>query len=72
MTKGTVLEFISKDCKHEEHPQCHGNWAGLGFLATCSCSCHRQQKQKVLAEVEGPDANTIWKDQSSKEITLND
>ena len=71
MTEGTALEFRSRDCKREEHSQCHRSWTGLGFLATCCCICHRQ-KQKALVQVVGPGANATKITEPSKDVSKDD
>jgi len=66
-----VIDFQSRDCKGSMHKKCCGKWQGLGFHIICNCSCH-SKKEEALAEVVGPEANAIRRDQSSKDVTLND
>ena len=39
-----AIDFLSKDCKNNEHQKCYGNWVGLGFRVDCNCLCHQHQK----------------------------
>lgn len=43
------LQFFSKDCRNDKHSECSACWEGLGFVATCDCTCHKQE-QKALAD----------------------
>ena len=43
------LDFISKDCKKENHFLCRHQWEGFGFQIVCNCECHKKQ---VLGRVE--------------------
>ncbi len=41
MRQANLVEFVSKQCKKEEHIKCCGLWEGLGFKVLCDCICHR-------------------------------
>jgi hypothetical protein len=53
----TAIDFLSKQCKNNEHIACCGLWEGLGFKVLCDCKCHRKKEQQALAEVGGPVSN---------------
>ena len=36
----STIEFLSKDCKSENHINCCKIWAGIGVKVICSCTCH--------------------------------
>ena len=57
MTDDLFLDFLSKNCKVEEHDACAGRWTGFGAKVCCSCGCHGK-KGKVLGLVARPVANT--------------
>jgi hypothetical protein len=53
-----ISDFLSKECKKNNHALCHRQWSGLGFQVICDCKCHnREEKQQALAWVEEPLAN---------------
>jgi hypothetical protein len=51
----TITDFLSRDCKLNEHTNCHGQWSGLGVHVLCHCKCHNK-KDAALVRVEGLDA----------------
>jgi hypothetical protein len=53
----TAIDFLSKQCKNNEHIACCGLWEGLGFKVLCDCKCHRKKEQQALAEVGAPVSN---------------
>ena len=36
-----TIEFLSKDCKSQNHFSCSHQWEGFGFNVICNCECHR-------------------------------
>jgi|RhiMethySRZTD1v2_1073278.scaffolds.fasta_scaffold4460602_2 hypothetical protein len=43
------LDFISKECKNNNHSLCKYLWEGLGFQIVCNCECH--DKKIVLGKM---------------------
>jgi hypothetical protein len=64
----TVLGFVSRDCKSNNHVNCTGCWYGFGFRIICSCKdCHGNTETKTLARVWDPAANVIVESSLSSE-----
>lgn len=36
----STIEFLSKDCKSQNHVNCCKVWAGIGIQVICNCGCH--------------------------------
>jgi hypothetical protein len=51
------LDFLSRDCRNNDHNECSGLWRGLGLEVYCYCGCH--SKEEASASVERPVANAI-------------
>jgi hypothetical protein len=48
----TLLDFLSKDCKNNNHRYCDGKWQGLGIEVICNCTCdHNNNKYKKIQQV---------------------
>jgi hypothetical protein len=62
-TTGT-LEFVSRECKNNNHNQCRRKWQGLGFEVICSCKCNHFEK-KVLEEAGRQESNTTLRASTS-------
>ncbi len=45
------LDFLSKECKNNNHGNCNEKWGGLGFQVTCICACHHNKKINKVSEV---------------------
>ena len=43
MTNSTIVDFLSMNCKHNDHNHCAGRWHGLGIGVECNCKCHKQE-----------------------------
>lgn len=52
-----VIDFLSRDCKYNEHNNCDNKWSGLGFEVICHCTCHKKKEQQALGKVGGPVSN---------------
>jgi hypothetical protein len=48
MDKASSLQFLSKECKGNQHSQCHSRWEGLAIEVSCSCECHKSNDSKVI------------------------
>jgi hypothetical protein len=44
----STLDFVSKDCKQDNHQRCGSKWSGFGFDVVCRCPCHSIQKLEAL------------------------
>jgi hypothetical protein len=38
------IDFLSIDCKHNNHNHCASKWHGLGIEVICNCRCHHSKK----------------------------
>ena len=47
MDKANSLQFLSKECKRNQHSKCHTRWAGLGVEVLCRCKCHKGNDSNV-------------------------
>jgi hypothetical protein len=54
----SILDFLSRHCKVNEHDDCFGRWQGLGLEIYCYCKCH-DKKGDALTEVHEPETNAI-------------
>jgi hypothetical protein len=59
LTTIIVSDFLSRNCKMNNHNSCHGRWSGLGFEIVCDCKCGHNKKGMALELVGEPEANTI-------------
>jgi hypothetical protein len=67
-----AIDFLSKQCKNNEHIACCGLWEGLGFKVLCDCKCHKKkEQQQALAEVVGPETNAV-ENKPSLEVKQDD
>lgn len=57
MTNSTVIDFLSMNCKHNEHNYCASRWHGLGIEVICNCRCHLRKKEGTLRLVREPVSN---------------
>jgi hypothetical protein len=49
-----IFDFLSRECKNNNHDQCYGMWYGLGFEVLCSCKCSHLKKKGLEQEVARP------------------
>jgi hypothetical protein len=45
------LDFLSKDCKNNNHLNCNIKWEGLGIQVACRCSCNHDKKISRVSQV---------------------
>lgn len=65
MSYSTTLEFVSRDCKMNNHMNCCGEWNGFGFKIICSCKhCHNNNNNENKNDENNNenDATTLVKD----------
>ena len=40
-----IADFISRQCKEQNHTQCIGRWTGVAIEVVCNCKCdHKKPK----------------------------
>jgi Zn ribbon nucleic-acid-binding protein len=66
-----LVDFLSKDCRNNNHVDCYGKWQGLGIEAICCCKCGHNKKEKALELLVGePAANAIQRTLSNSKETV--
>jgi hypothetical protein len=58
MYAATSLQFLSRQCKRNQHPTCHNGWEGLGIEIFCSCMCH-ESKNALITFLQASKLQTI-------------
>jgi hypothetical protein len=51
------IEFVSRQCKTDEHSECDGQWSGFGFQIVCSCKCGHWKERPALEGIGGLHSN---------------
>ena len=55
----STLEFLSKDCKSQNHSSCSHQWEGFGFNVICICNCHKEiDKKNIVLDEPCKHSNT--------------
>jgi hypothetical protein len=57
LTDSSILEFVSRECKTDEHTKCDGRWSGLGFEIVCTCKCGHLKEGPTLERLGGLHSN---------------
>jgi hypothetical protein len=52
-----IFDFLSADCKDNDHNHCASRWQGLGIEVACNCRCHVSKKGEALQLVGRPVGN---------------
>ena len=47
MYAATSLQFLSRQCKKNQHPTCHNEWEDLGIEILYSCKCHKSKNAEI-------------------------
>jgi hypothetical protein len=58
MKSNIMVEFNSKECRSNRHSDCARQWKGMGFIALCMCTCHKEEEidfnvdEKTIDDIE--------------------
>ena len=47
MIPESAIDFLSKECKYNQHEYCSHRWYGLGFKVICVCDCHQRREEGI-------------------------
>ena len=60
VTKETnIIDFLSRECRTNNHSSCNGKWMGLGYYVICRCLCGHLSK---CSRVKSSEVKLTYKD----------